>query len=268
MFISNKYYTYYNNIVSKRKQEVFNGYTEKHHIIPKSLGGSDEDGNIVLLSAREHFICHYLLTKFTTGKQKSKMIFAFRMMLASPQSNRYINSRLYEKSKRDHAFEMSSLHKGKIVSEETRERMSEAAKGRISPFKGKTHSNETKKILSNKAKGHKRNTQEVVEKIVESRKWYTHSEETKQKISDSNKGKTVIHTEETKQKISDKMKGRIPVWLKGKTAHNNGVPHTEETKKKISDRAKNRHPKTCEHCYKSISPSNYARWHGDNCKLR
>lgn len=38
-------------------------YTEEHHIIPKSIGGSDEKMNLVLLTAKEHFIAHLLLVK-------------------------------------------------------------------------------------------------------------------------------------------------------------------------------------------------------------
>lgn len=53
----------YQNIIDKRKLETPESYTETHHILPKSLGGSDEPENLVKLTAREHFICHYLLAK-------------------------------------------------------------------------------------------------------------------------------------------------------------------------------------------------------------
>jgi len=39
------------------------GYTEKHHIIPKSLGGSDKKINLVNLTLKEHYIIHLLLVK-------------------------------------------------------------------------------------------------------------------------------------------------------------------------------------------------------------
>lgn len=268
MFIQNKYYTWYYNIINNRCLSFFPGYTEKHHIIPKSLGGTDDPDNLVNLTAREHFICHCLLTKFTSGEEKAKMVFAFRMFLASPKNNdqRYINARLYEYSKKEHALAMSDLHRDKTVSAETRLRISESAKGRVSPFKGKKHTKETKNLISKKARGHTRNTPEIVDKIISSRSWYSHSEETKQKISSSNKGKTFDHSNETKRKISETMKGREVPWLKGKQAHNNGVSHTKETKQKMSDKAKKREPKICEYCSLSVSPSNYTRWHGNNCK--
>lgn len=53
----------YDQIIDNRKQNSYDGYTENHHIIPRSLGGNDDVDNIVSLSAREHFICHYLLAK-------------------------------------------------------------------------------------------------------------------------------------------------------------------------------------------------------------
>jgi len=38
-------------------------YTEIHHILPRCLGGSDLDDNLVTLTAREHCLAHLLLAK-------------------------------------------------------------------------------------------------------------------------------------------------------------------------------------------------------------
>jgi len=54
------------------------GYFEKHHIIPKCMGGSDSPDNIVALTAREHFVAHQLLVKI--NPQISDLVFAFRML--------------------------------------------------------------------------------------------------------------------------------------------------------------------------------------------
>ena len=52
----------YHNIINNRLENpVLNEYTECHHILPKSLGGSNDKSNLVNLLAREHFICHKLL---------------------------------------------------------------------------------------------------------------------------------------------------------------------------------------------------------------
>lgn len=92
----------YNNIINRRRQEVFSGYTEKHHILPRSLGGTDTAENLIDLSAREHFLCHYLLVKMQKPDTISyyKMLNAFIMMKAeSTGQKRYINNRIYEKLK-------------------------------------------------------------------------------------------------------------------------------------------------------------------------
>ena len=67
IFIENKYTKWYNSIVCSNKAR--DGYTETHHIIPKCLGGTNDKSNLVVLTAREHFICHWLLTKMVSSKR-------------------------------------------------------------------------------------------------------------------------------------------------------------------------------------------------------
>ena len=105
----------YNSIISKRKLHVADGYCEKHHIIPKSLGGTDDNYNTVSLTAREHFICHYLLSKIYIRESCEwyKMNHAFKMMNASSTGQiRYFNSRLYKKLREDLSKIMSFTQKG------------------------------------------------------------------------------------------------------------------------------------------------------------
>lgn len=76
-----------------------NEYFEKHHILPRSLGGSNDSNNIVKLTPKEHYIAHLLLTKmFPKGSQEEyKMLCAFMMMntVSIKNKNRYLSSRLY-----------------------------------------------------------------------------------------------------------------------------------------------------------------------------
>lgn len=112
MFIDCKYTTWYYNIITNAKSRGFTtkkeantmlGYVEKHHIVPKSLRGTDDKNNLVFLSGREHFICHWLLVKMTHGNDYEKMVFALNGMRRNNSSqNRYdtnITSRIYEKYK-------------------------------------------------------------------------------------------------------------------------------------------------------------------------
>jgi hypothetical protein len=91
----------YDDIVQKRMIDPCDAeYTENHHVIPKSLGGSDDASNVVTLSAREHFLCHLLLTKiYAEGTPEwCKMIKAFAYMCwaQSDEQQRYVNSRFYQ----------------------------------------------------------------------------------------------------------------------------------------------------------------------------
>lgn len=73
------------------------GYTERHHIIPKSLNGSDSRDNLVRLTTREHFICHKLLTKMTTGLERIKMLHALGKFVQSNHlQQRILTSRQYD----------------------------------------------------------------------------------------------------------------------------------------------------------------------------
>ena len=54
---------YFQLIERAKTHSNLSGYTEIHHVIPKSLGGTDLKSNLVKLTAREHFIAHWLLTK-------------------------------------------------------------------------------------------------------------------------------------------------------------------------------------------------------------
>ena len=91
----------------KKKGQYFEG----HHIIPKSLGGGGKSynfnhPNIVLLTAREHFIAHWLLVKIDPCKQN---IHAFwKMCISKNNPEKYYSSRAYEEARLLH----SSLMKG------------------------------------------------------------------------------------------------------------------------------------------------------------
>ena len=63
-------------------------------------------------------------------------------------------------------------------------------------------------------------------------------------------------------------KARISESKKGKPAWNSGIKHSLDSKKLMSLKAQMRTKKNCPHCNKEVSPSNYARWHGDNCRFR
>ena len=111
MYLDNKYSTWYYNIVYRGKERNTTKYTEKHHIIPKSLGGSNESSNLVKLTPREHYICHLLLVKMTTGLSKAKMIHAIVAYSVWTTSNHkrdlIVNSRTIDTLKKARAQYMT-----------------------------------------------------------------------------------------------------------------------------------------------------------------
>jgi hypothetical protein len=78
----NKYKLWYEQLMARAKirRPLSRKYYENHHVVPKALGGSNEKVNIVKLTYREHFLAHWLLTKFTAGSDLHKMLYAFCRM--------------------------------------------------------------------------------------------------------------------------------------------------------------------------------------------
>ena len=58
------YLKIYNQLIESRKKLKRQlNYTECHHILPRCMGGNDNKDNLIDLTAREHFIAHWLLWK-------------------------------------------------------------------------------------------------------------------------------------------------------------------------------------------------------------
>ena len=123
----------YNKIIQNRIDNPLSleVYGETHHIIPRCLGGSNLKKNLVRLTAREHYICHYLLSEMykpnTFKWYKMQMAFIMMNCISTSHENRYINSRLYELKKLDISKAMSfnqsgsrNSNFGKPRSEETK----------------------------------------------------------------------------------------------------------------------------------------------------
>ena len=63
-------------IVQRAEERTPEGYVERHHIVPKCMGGSNDATNIVALTAREHFICHLLLIRMSPAEYRAKLVYA------------------------------------------------------------------------------------------------------------------------------------------------------------------------------------------------
>ena len=196
MFINNKYKKWYDSIIDRAKNRVLSCYVERHHIIPKSCGGSNDKDNLVPLTAREHYIVHMLLPYFTIGQIKHKMLNAFLLMNTKSKNCKRdykINSIVYEKIKNEFSKSLkgrrlTSKWKAKISKTLTGTKLPESVKRKISlANKGRKMSEKSKLALTIRNKGNKFNLGKKA------------SLETRKKLSIINTGKK--HTEETKAKI-------------------------------------------------------------------
>lgn len=198
MFLTNKYTNYYYGIINRAKCQSRikskETYFEAHHIIPECLGGVET----VLLTAKEHFICHWLLTKMFDDHRKYKMFKAFSKMYIGHKNSRYKPSFAYELAKKMNAEATSFFQKGRSKpvgfsekcrkirtgqkwSEKTKQKISDNhadVTGENNPMFGKTHSQITKEKMSAKAKENNKGQKNPMF-------GKNHSEETKEKIKQS-----------------------------------------------------------------------------------
>ena len=173
IFISMNYNKIYDDLMlsrlllkPERIKEKRNGeYFEGHHIIPKCKGGTGtstrpkNNTNIVLLTAREHFLAHWLLWLIYRDRQ---MALAFHKMLSTTKNiKRITSSRGYEEARE--AFKLTNIGnqygkgKTKIISEEQKKNQSLTMKGRYlgnnNPFFNKKHTEESKDKMRKSREG-------------------------------------------------------------------------------------------------------------------
>lgn len=250
----NKYNNWYNQIIDRARTRTLDGYSEFHHIIPESLGGPDTVENLAKLTAREHFICHWLLVKTTAGEDRYKMINALRMMRAEKQGQqRYktkITARVYAKLKEEYSVLQSQKVSGEnnpmygekfYRSEDGKKRQSEAISG---DRNGSKQDHARKKITDSKL-GKKR--------APFSDEWREKMSKSKQGENNNRYGVEVLDS--TRQKMREKAIGRT---------------QSAETVQKKADavRGSKREKKLCPHCNQQIAVNTYPRFHGLKCKHR
>ncbi|ARK07836.1 putative homing endonuclease [Aeromonas phage phiA8-29] len=123
------YQKVYTSLISKRIAEPLKKskelYTELHHIVPRCLGGSDNPENLVRLTAREHFIAHRLLAKMYPSVIDLRFA---ALKMARKRGSSFMNSRLFELYKTEHAEFMSKFMSTAWKDEEIRERASASHK--------------------------------------------------------------------------------------------------------------------------------------------
>lgn len=133
------YKNIYKSIIVKAKQEhrakTVDSYYEKHHIIPDFMfknrkrtgkpghldGNPNDKSNIVLLTPREHFICHVLLykflqrTRYANSAGSAIQFFFSKVINKHPRSNfQLTDSKWYSKCREIGIQSISKARKGKV----------------------------------------------------------------------------------------------------------------------------------------------------------
>ena len=191
--INNKFSKYYFNIISNAKARILNPAVkiEKHHILPKSLGGTNEASNLVSLTLREHFICHKLLIRMTEGKERTKMVYALWKMCHSTKEKIdafKLTSRTYDSVK----SLMSKSRTSADFTPEWREKISNSRKGKVPWNKGIARTQKEKSKISATRKLKANDPTWNIRPPC--------SAEKAQKIKEANLGKKWVHKKDTRER--------------------------------------------------------------------
>ncbi len=165
-----------NKAISLNRVKCPDFYYEKHHILPKCLGGSNEKNNLVLLTAKEHYLIHRLLT-FIYPNNKS-LFFAFWNMInrKSENQNRYIiSSKLYNETKhqlriiKSNQWKLNNPNKNRNVTGANNPMYGTSRSAERNPFFKKVHTLESRLKISqsNKGKTGFHNIRAVIVDLVE-----------------------------------------------------------------------------------------------------
>jgi hypothetical protein len=164
--------------MDRARYRLLEGALEKHHCLPKALGGSNKKDNLVSLTYREHFLAHWLLVKFTEGNDLVKMLHALHMMQrVGPDHTRILSTWQYDICRQA----VRSARLGKKMPEVSRLKMIKSLTGR-------------------------KQTIEQIEKAAAAKRGIPVSAETRAKISVANKGKKA--TDAQRQSLSRALSGR------------------------------------------------------------
>jgi predicted nucleic acid-binding Zn ribbon protein len=85
------YNKHYAILIERARSRILEVYIEKHHIVPRCLGGTNDKENIVALTPEEHYVAHQLLVKMYP--KEHKLVYAANMMTVSSNDRRSSNKR-------------------------------------------------------------------------------------------------------------------------------------------------------------------------------
>ncbi len=207
------YKKHYNLLIERAKNRTLEGYSEKHHIIPKCMGGSNSKDNIVKLTAEEHYVAHQLLVKIYPDHHG--LLWSANAMSMSNNKQKRNNNKSYAWLRKRFSKMISETNIGKKHTPESIEKMSKSKLGKKTGPRSQDTKNKMSAASSGvpKSEAHKL----ALSKAKIGKKRQPHSEETRFKMSiaikeaKKNEDLSYMQEEEYKLKQSNKMK---EIWEK------------------------------------------------------
>lgn len=105
-----KYEAHYARLIERARKRVLTGYAERHHVVPRCMGGGDEPCNLVDLTPEEHYVAHQLLVKMHPGI--ARLVFAAMFM-----SKQCTGNKPYGWLRRRHAAALRGQKRGPMSAE-------------------------------------------------------------------------------------------------------------------------------------------------------
>lgn len=204
MIQSQHHYNRYTQFINSLRGQSVDGYAEVHHIVPRSLGGSDDADNLIRLTARQHYIAHWMLAR-AIGGSAARAFF----MMSNFGKYGHVNSTTYAIARQEYAEQVS--HQMRLCPNVPM--FTDAHRDKLRQAKlGRKMSDETRRKVGEAQRGRKL------------------SEETRKRISDSKRGRGngrrgSAMSNQTKQRIGDAQRGALN--------HMAGRKHSPETREKM-----------------------------------
>ena len=265
------YLKHHDALIIRARSRIIDGYTEKHHIIPRCMAGTDDITNIVNLTPEEHFVAHQLLVKLYPLVPELAMAVRY-MCVGNYKNGGRKGNKLFGWMRRRHAAAMREINTGRKQSADTIEKRAISLRGRVNgtlasesvekrtatrKLRGsatgirRPRTADEKKKISDTLKERNSNKKIVKEEKIKTKR--VMSREQRDHLSTLNRGKILgPMLTETKDKISKS---------------NSGKKRSPESCQKIKESLQNLPLRKCPHCGKESASGVMVRWHFDNCKF-
>ena len=273
--MSTIYFGRYQKLLSYAQTLSSDEYSERHHILPRSMSGSDDISNLIYLPARLHFLAHWLLWKTYKNKQMTRAFFMIRNVKSGGQ-DRYqtIGSRTYAKLRDDYS-KNNPMRDPEIVAKISGENSpSKTASSRAARSGANHFSASPDYVCKTSGENHHMKRADIVA-AISGENHYTKKEGWVSKTTGDN---NPSRRPERRAQMSGENNPTKRPEVRAKMSANGSMRRPEVvakisgenhfTKKPGYNNARKGKPQpqlTCPHCNKSGGNSNMARWHFDNC---